>query len=54
MQAAVSLKRMNKFMNADELNPCNVLHDPTESELSFGDFSVELYYNSIVIAVGFQ
>ncbi|XP_065568544.1 multidrug resistance-associated protein 1-like isoform X2 [Artemia franciscana] len=30
VQASVSLKRMNKFMNAEELNPDAVTHDPNE------------------------
>lgn len=31
-QTAVSVNRLDKFMNADELNPKNVEHDETESE----------------------
>ncbi|XP_044734303.1 multidrug resistance-associated protein 1 isoform X4 [Chrysoperla carnea] len=31
VQAGVSVKRINKFMNADELDPENVSHDPKES-----------------------
>ncbi|XP_064080545.1 multidrug resistance-associated protein 1-like [Macrobrachium nipponense] len=31
VQASVSLKRMNKFMNVDELDPNSVIHDTQES-----------------------
>ncbi|GJQ76624.1 hypothetical protein Trydic_g5971, partial [Trypoxylus dichotomus] len=31
VQAWVSVKRINKFMNCDELDPNNVHHDPSES-----------------------
>lgn len=31
-QTAVSVNRLDKFMNADELNPKNVEHDETESK----------------------
>jgi len=29
-QTAVSVKRINKFMNCEELNPDDVSHDPKE------------------------
>ncbi|KZC08998.1 Multidrug resistance-associated protein 1 [Dufourea novaeangliae] len=33
VQAWVSVKRINKFMNSEELDPSNVQHDPSESHL---------------------
>lgn len=30
VQAYVSVKRINKFMNMEELDPNNVQHDPSE------------------------
>ncbi|XP_065338923.1 multidrug resistance-associated protein 1 isoform X7 [Cloeon dipterum] len=32
VQASVSVKRLNKFMNSDEIDPTNVSHDPSESD----------------------
>ncbi|XP_059476483.1 multidrug resistance-associated protein 1 isoform X3 [Neocloeon triangulifer] len=32
VQASVSVKRLNKFMNMDEIDPTNVGHDPSESD----------------------
>ena len=32
-QASVSVKRMNKFMNVDELDPNSVAHDNQESKI---------------------
>ncbi|KAL7286833.1 hypothetical protein TKK_0018975 [Trichogramma kaykai] len=31
VQASVSVKRINKFMNSEELDPSNVQHDPSEA-----------------------
>lgn len=33
MQTSVSVKRINKFMNGEELDPNNVQHDETESKI---------------------
>lgn len=32
LQTYVSVKRINKFMNMEELDPNNVQHDPTEGK----------------------
>ncbi len=37
IQVAVSLKRINKFMNAEEINPDNVTNEPSENALSIVD-----------------
>ncbi|XP_072401346.1 multidrug resistance-associated protein 1 isoform X12 [Diabrotica undecimpunctata] len=41
VQTWVSVKRINKFMNAEELDPDNVLHEPSEEPLTIenGTFS---------------
>lgn len=35
VQASVSLKRINKFMNTEELDPNNVQHDPSEGKFFY-------------------
>lgn len=37
IQVAVSLKRINKFMNAEEINPDNVTNEPSDNALSIKD-----------------
>ncbi|KAJ6635067.1 Multidrug resistance-associated protein 1, partial [Pseudolycoriella hygida] len=37
VQVAVSLKRINKFMNSEEMNPHNVTNNPSENALSVED-----------------
>ncbi|XP_037037473.1 multidrug resistance-associated protein 1-like isoform X2 [Bradysia coprophila] len=37
IQVAVSLKRINKFMNAEEINPDNVTNNPSENALSIDE-----------------
>lgn len=33
LQARVSIRRIDEFLNRDELDPSNVTHDPSEGEL---------------------
>lgn len=44
LQTSVSVKRINKFMNADELDPNDVQHDEKECELRLMEMFGEVPY----------
>ncbi|XP_016987824.1 multidrug resistance-associated protein 1 isoform X5 [Drosophila rhopaloa] len=66
VQTQVSVKRINKFLNSEELDPNSVLHDPSKphpmsienGEFSWGDeitlrnINIEVPKNSLVALVG--
>lgn len=43
VQTSVSVKRINKFMNGEELDPNNVQHDEKESELNNSLISLHFF-----------
>nr|XP_036672391.1 multidrug resistance-associated protein 1 isoform X20 [Drosophila suzukii] len=66
VQTQVSVNRINKFLNSEELDPNSVLHDPSKphpmsienGEFSWGDeitlrnINIEVHKNSLVALVG--
>lgn len=47
IQTSVAVKRLNAFMNSDELDPQNVTHDESESKFeSFSVFQVQNFLNN--------
>lgn len=47
VQANVSLKRVNKFMNMEEVDPNAVIHDPNEREQSIINYQLRRKYTRI-------
>ena len=44
LQVSVSLKRMNKFINSEELDPESVIRDPTPSGIFFHEHCYIICY----------
>lgn len=53
MQAWVSIERINKFMNSEELDPTNVSHEPSDEALTIkeGEFSWDLDETSVLRSI---
>lgn len=47
LQTQVSVKRINKFLNSEELDPDNVQHDPSQRKLK-KTFHIDLTCNAIL------